>query len=204
MSTASQSLDHAKSTLIAGGVVLLATDTVLGLVALPSHANAVDKVFDLKKRPRAKNLPIMIANADQLVALGGKLTPTATALLCSDYMPGPLTIAVELDLDATPDWLSGRDECAVRIPDDAFLLSLLTDLGPLLVTSANLSGQDTPPTTAQALMHLNGAPNYVIHGSAKSQIPSSLVNCRAHPAKIERVGAVSAAVLQAILERSDA
>lgn len=196
--------EDAKSTLLAGGVVLLATDTVLGLVALPSHADAVDKVFDLKKRPGTKNLPIMIANAGQLVALGGKLTPSATALLSSRFMPGPLTIVLELDINAAPSWLAGRPECAIRIPNDDFLLSLLESLGPLLVTSANLSGQDTPLTTRLAMTQLNGAPDYVIHGTAKSDTPSSLVNCRVHPAKIERIGAVSSVDLQAILESSDA
>jgi L-threonylcarbamoyladenylate synthase len=91
----------------------------------------------------------------------------------------------------------------IRIPEDAFLLSLLNDLGPLMVTSANLSGQDTPQTTKQAMAQLNGTPNYVVHGTAKSHVPSTLVNCRVSPAKIERIGAVSEVQIKAILEHAD-
>jgi L-threonylcarbamoyladenylate synthase len=197
------SLNDAKKTLLAGGVVLLATDTVLGLVALPDNSDAVDKVYALKQRPRDKNLPIMVASADQITTLGGQMTPSAQRCLRSAFMPGPLTIAVALDTNATPDWLVGRTECAIRIPDDAFLLSLLTDLGPLVVTSANLSGRDTPQTTTQAMTQLNGTPDYTVHGSAKSQSPSTLVNCRVLPAKIERIGAVSEAEIKTILEHAD-
>lgn len=196
-------VNEAKQTLMSGGVVLLATDTVLGLVALPSDSSAVDKVYALKQRPREKNLPIMVASQDQIAALGGGITPSAQACLSSTYMPGPLTIAIELSADQTPDWLLGRAECAVRMPDDALLLALLTDLGPLMVTSANLSGHDTPHTTEQAITQLNGMPDYVVHGTAKSQIPSTLVNCRVSPAKIERIGAVPEAEINVLLERAN-
>jgi L-threonylcarbamoyladenylate synthase len=203
MSIDPHTVHEAKTTLLAGGVLLLATDTVLGLVALPSDSGAIDKVYALKQRPREKNLPLMVASADQIEGLGGQLTPSAQACLNSAYMPGPLTIAIEVNTSACPSWLLGRTECAIRIPEDAFLLSLLNDLGPLMVTSANLSGQDTPQTTKQAMAQLNGTPNYVVHGTAKSHVPSTLVNCRVSPAKIERIGAVSEVQIKAILEHAD-
>jgi L-threonylcarbamoyladenylate synthase len=196
-------LSEAQQTLAAGGVVLLATDTVLGLVALPSDSAAVDKVYALKKRPRDKNLPIMVASADQITAFGGQISPSARACLHSKYMPGPLTIAIELQAEMTPDWLLGRAECAIRIPDDALLLALLTNLGPLMVTSANLSGQDTPYRTDEAAAQLNGTPDYIVAGRSKSQAPSTLVNCRVTPPKIERIGAVPEAEINTILERAN-
>lgn len=196
-------LVEAQQALVSGGVVLLATDTVLGLVALPSDSTAVDKVYALKKRPRDKNLPIIVASADQITAFGGQISPSARACLNSKHMPGPLTIAIELQTEIAPSWLSGRAECAIRIPDDALLLALLTNLGPLMATSANLSGRDTPHTTDEAVIQLNGTPDYVVAGQAKSQAPSTLVNCRISPPKIERIGAVSEAEIAAILERAN-
>ncbi|MBU2868914.1 L-threonylcarbamoyladenylate synthase [Pacificibacter marinus] len=203
MSVDPRILGEAQETLTNGGVVLLPTDTVLGLVALPSDTQAVDKVYALKQRPRDKNLPIIVASADQITAFGGQITRSARACLDSQYMPGPLTIAIGLQANTTPKWLLGRAECAVRIPDDALLLALLTNLGPLMATSANLSGQDTPQTTQEAADQLNGTPDYVVAGHAKSQAPSTLVNCRVTPAKIERIGAVSEAEINAILEHID-
>lgn len=203
MSVDPRILAEAQQALAAGGVVLLATDTVLGLVALPSDNQAVDKVYALKQRPRDKNLPIIVACADQITAFGGQISASARACLNSRYMPGPLTIAIELNIDATPDWFLGRTECAIRIPDDALLLALLTNLGPLMATSANLSGRETPRTTDEAAAQLNGTPDYVIAGRAKSQAPSTLVNCRVTPPKTERIGAVSEAEINAILEPAD-
>lgn len=198
-----QNLSDAKATLMGGGVVLLATDTVLGLVALPHLSTAVDKVYALKQRPRDKNLPIMVASQDQITALGAQITPSALCCLRSEFMPGPLTIALRLNTQTAPKWLSGRAECAIRIPNDMFLLDLLTEMGPLVVTSANLSGWDTPHSTKQVMAQLNGMPDYVIDGTAKSQTPSTLVNCSTDPAKIERIGAVTAAQITAILEPVD-
>lgn len=203
MSVDPRILGEAQQALTTGGVVLLATDTVLGLVALPCDTQAVDKVYALKQRPRDKNLPIIVASADQIIAFGGQITTSARACLNSQYMPGPLTIAIGLQANTTPSWLLGRTECAIRIPDDALLLALLTSLGPLMATSANLSGQDTPQTTDEALSQLNGQPEYVIAGQAKSQEPSTLVNCHVTPAKIERIGAVPEAEITTILERAD-
>ncbi|RPE72095.1 L-threonylcarbamoyladenylate synthase [Pacificibacter maritimus] len=202
--TQQQSLfDQAKTTLAAGGVILLATDTVLGLVALPQRDDAVNKVYSLKQRPREKNLPIMVANVEQIKALGGQVTDSAQALLDSDFMPGALTLALALDPTLTPAWLEKRAECAIRIPKDTFLLALLTDLGPLMVTSANMSGETPADTTEQAMGLLNGQPDFVVHGTAPLQQPSTLVNCATMPAKIERIGAVSEAEITAILDRAN-
>ena len=59
----------------AGGVVLLPTDTVLGLATLPHIQAGVDRLYALKDRPRAKALPIMVASPAQLTDLGVIFTP---------------------------------------------------------------------------------------------------------------------------------
>ena len=75
----------------AGGVVLLPTDTVLGLATLPNIQAGVDRLYALKDRPRAKALPIMVATSEQLADLGVSLTPTIEQALASPFVPGALT-----------------------------------------------------------------------------------------------------------------
>ena len=174
-----------------GGVVFLPTDTVFGLAALPSRSEAVSRIFELKARPSQKNLPVMASSVDQLVSIGAQINDRVRRLTSSPFCPGPLSIAVGLDERLTPNWLRGRDELAFRIPKDEFLLAVLDEVGPLLVTSANRSGEGTARTVEDAISQLSGHPDLVIGGRECETVPSTLVNCRFSPPVIERIGAIS-------------
>ena len=80
-----------------GGVVLLPTDTVLGLAILPDSSEAVEKLYDLKERPRDKELPIMASNLNQIKGLGLIVSPNVEKLLNSPLVPGGLTIVANLN-----------------------------------------------------------------------------------------------------------
>ena len=184
----------------AGGVVLLPTDTVLGLAALPNMQAGVDRLYALKDRPRAKALPIMVATSAQLADLGVILTPAIEQALASPFVPGALTIAAEIDPQICPDWLAGRREIAFRIPDAPLLLEILRQVGPLLVTSANRAGHPTPANATAVLEQLMAAPDLVVEGLAGADVASTLINCTQSPAVIERLGAISHAQLTEYLE----
>ncbi|ALI54955.1 L-threonylcarbamoyladenylate synthase [Celeribacter marinus] len=183
----------------AGGVVLLPTDTVLGLAVSPQFDASVAQLYALKDRPREKNLPVMVADADQIEALGAYLTTSAKRLIASEFVPGAITLVMELGPD-TPAWLSGRDEIAVRIPDDDRLRAVLRETGPLLVTSANRSGCDTPHTAQDASAQLTATPSMVVDGTGHAGAPSTIVNCRVWPPEFIRIGAVSTAQIMALME----
>ena len=181
-----------------GGVALLPTDTVYGLAAAPMCNAAVDRVFALKRRPRTRNLPVMIASADQLADLDAEITEAASRLLRSGLMPGALTLALGIGLNA-PDWLRGRVEIAIRMPDHALMLAVLRETGPLFVTSANAHGSSTPESLRDALDQLDGAPDIAIDGGVLQTVPSTLVNCHRSPPVIERVGLIDEATVWKIL-----
>jgi len=180
----------------AGGVVLIPTDTVLGLAVLPEHAA---KIYRLKERPLEKNLPIMVANRAQLETLGMCLSAASKTLLASSFMPGALTLVDVLDPAKAPSWLEGREEMAVRIPNAPLLLSVLEEVGPLLVTSANRSGAQTPATSEEACAQLSGSVDLIIDGTGQQSAPSTIVNCASLPPKIEREGAVARADIRALI-----
>ena len=183
-----------------GGVVLLPTDTVYGLAVLPSFDRSVDRIFSLKGRPRNVNLPIMVSSQDELEALGFDVNVAATRLLRSPLVPGSLTIAMGFHNGPTPRWLEGRVEAAIRIPDDEWLLSVLRRTGPLLVTSANSHGRETPENLVDVLAQLQGAPDLAIDGGTLHTVPSTLVNCRLNPPVVERVGAIPEAEVMEFLK----
>jgi L-threonylcarbamoyladenylate synthase len=178
-----------------GGVVLLPTDTVFGLAVMPTSAEGVDRLYALKSRPRAKALPIMQANATQVFELGVIMSAAIEQALNCPFVPGALTIAAPIDPQNCIEWLQGRDEVAFRIPNSALLLDILAQVGPLLVSSANLAGAPTPRTVQGVLEQLTGQPDLVVEGEAGADVSSTLVNCSHSPAVIERIGAVSVAEL---------
>ena len=184
------SVDEIVGCLMGGGVVLLPTDTVYGLAVSPRFDESIDRLFALKRRPRNVNLPIMVASDDELEPLGFELSESARRLLRSPLVPGSLTLALGFQSDYRPGWLTGRDEAAIRIPNDERLLAVLRKTGPLLVTSANAHSADTPDNISDILAQLDGAPDLSIDGGKLKTTASTLVNCRVDPPQIERLGVV--------------
>ena len=173
-----------------GGVVLLPTDPVYGLAVNPNFDKSIDRLFALKRRPRNVNLPIMVWSDSELESLGFEISESARRLLRSPLIPGSLTLAMGFGSRQRPAWLEGREEAAVRIPNDELLLSVLRKTGPLLVTSANAHSAGTPDNVAEILDQLDGAPDLWIDGGILKTTASTLVNCRVDPPAIERVGVV--------------
>ena len=176
--------------LVKGGVVLLPTDTVYGLAVSPNFEASIDRLFALKRRPRNVNLPIMVSSEAELAPLGFEISEAAARLLRSPLIPGSLTLAMGFRSDYRPPWLEGRDEAAVRIPNDDRLLAVLRQTGPLLVTSANAHSAETPDNVEEILAQLDGAPDLWIDGGTLRTTASTLVNCRVDPPVIERLGVV--------------
>jgi L-threonylcarbamoyladenylate synthase len=141
----------------------------------------------------------MISSGDDVTALGGVLSTAAQRLLESKYVPGPLTIAVGVSPESLAPWLRGRDEFAVRMPDDERLLAIIERTGPLLVTSANRHAQEVRESVPDILSSLVHQPDLVIDDGMRDTVPSTLVNCHLSPPVIERVGAVSAQDIEAII-----
>jgi L-threonylcarbamoyladenylate synthase len=190
---------RAAACLLAGGVVLLPTDTVYGLAVHPEQDEAVTRLFALKGRPRSVNLPVMISSRDDILALGGIVNRAAELLLESKYVPGPLTLAIGVSPPDLAPWLRGRVEFAVRMPDDERLLEIIKTTGPLLVTSANLHAEQVRESVPAILSTLASQPDLVIDDGNRDTVPSTLVNCRLVPPVVERVGAVPEEEIEAIL-----
>jgi L-threonylcarbamoyladenylate synthase len=191
---------EAVSCLQSGGIVLAPTDTVYGLAVLPGRDASIDRLFQMKGRPRTVNLPVMITGEADATSLGAIISTSAAKLLASKYVPGPLTLALEVSASKAVPWLRGRIEVAVRIPDDQRLLAIIESVGPLLVTSANLHTEETHESVPDILASLRGTPDFVIDDGFRDVVPSTLVNCRLVPAIVERAGVVPSEEIEAILQ----
>ncbi len=190
----------AAAALMSGGIVVIPTDTVYGLAARPQDAGAVSAVYRAKGRPEGMHLPVLASTPDQVRALGVAFTPAAAAL-ARRWWPGPLTLAFGFEPGATrPDWLVGRDEVAVRIPDHDFLRGLIEQTGVLVVTSANPHGSPTPRTAREAASGLGDGVDLVVDGGALLEVPSTLINVHGGLVHVEREGAIPRHAVDELLE----
>jgi L-threonylcarbamoyladenylate synthase len=183
-----------------GGVVVVPTDTVYGLAARPDRPDAVRAVYRIKERPAALPLPILAASLDQVRALGVSVTDAA-AVLAGRWWPGPLTLAFGFAAAAPrPDWLAGRDEVAVRVPDLDSLRALLEHTGVLLTTSANPHGQPTARACVDVAAQLGDDVTLALDGGELDEVPSTLVNVHHLQVSVEREGAIARhEILRALL-----
>jgi L-threonylcarbamoyladenylate synthase len=182
-----------------GGVVVVPTDTVYGLAARPEDSEAVRAVYRAKGRPGGMHLPVLAASLDQVRALGVDVTD-AVGALAARWWPGPLTLAIGFGAgSARPDWLAGREEVAVRIPDHPFLHGLLRATGVLLVTSANPHGAPTARVADDVAASLGDSVDLIVDGGALTEVPSTLVNVRGGQAVVEREGVIPRAEIDDVL-----
>lgn len=128
-----------------GGIVTHPTDTCYGLACDPFNEEAVKKLYKLKGMPREKPLTWMVgsfAEARKIVNFSQKAIE-----LASEGWPGALTLVVPGKLHMVNGEWQG-----LRVPGDDFTLELLKRWGgPLITTSANLSGEEAPYSAEKAL-----------------------------------------------------
>ena len=155
--------ERAVGALRSGALVVLPTDTVYGVGALPDSAGGIDKLFEVKGRPREKAIPILAASFDDLHEVG--TFDARASALAEAFWPGALTMVLPRHRRFTID-LGGTDAktVAVRIPGDKTTQQILKQTGPLAVTSANHSGDPAATTVEAAREALGDAVEVYVDG----------------------------------------
>jgi len=154
-----------------GGLVAFPTETVYGIAVSAERPEAVERLYTLKGRSRGKPMTMMLADTAPIV----ERCPTihsAAKLLMKRFWPGPLTLVI-------PD-ASGR-MCGFRLPANPLARGLVRAAGvPLLVPSANRSGEPEATTADEVLRQLPEGLDLVIDGGpAEGGVPSSVVQVSA-------------------------
>ncbi|MCB0178827.1 MAG: threonylcarbamoyl-AMP synthase [Anaerolineae bacterium] len=196
----SQAIKLARRLLREGEVVALPTDTVYGLGANAFERIAVRQIFKLKQRPPDKPIPVFIYQIDDL-NLVARHVPNRAWPLLQEFWPGPLTVVLPKVAALPDDVTVGQDTVAVRIPDHPVSLELVIKFGrPLAVTSANLSGQPTPPTAQGVADQLGPALPLVLDGGpSPSSQPSTIIDLSTDPPRLLRQGPITIEALRPFL-----
>jgi L-threonylcarbamoyladenylate synthase len=186
-----------------GGVVAIPTDTVYGLAASLSHEEAIEELFRIKGRPEDRAIVLLVDKVDQAESVG-VFSPAARAL-AERFWPGPLTLVLPQAPEAKlPAVLTGgRSTIGVRLPDHPCPRFLAGILGPLPVTSANLSGGPDSTEVAVMMAQLAERLSLVLDGGpTQFGGPSTVVDCSGERPCILRAGVLEPARLAALLDEA--
>lgn len=196
--SADDTLPRALDVLRAGGLVAFPTDTVYGVGALAFDGKAIESIYAAKDRPIEKAIPILIGGLDDLAKVAIDI-PDAARKLASRFWPGPLTILVPKRGDL-PESVSATVTIGARVPDHEIARALLQAAGPMAVTSANISGAQSPVSAQEVFEQLGGRIPLIIDGGrTPGGVPSTLVDCTARELRILREGPIALEELLAAL-----
>jgi tRNA threonylcarbamoyl adenosine modification protein (Sua5/YciO/YrdC/YwlC family) len=132
-----------------GELVVIPTDTVYGIAADAFDPAAVQRLLDAKGRDRQSPPPVLIPGIPTLDALA-ETVPQAVRDLVAEFWPGGLTIVLPAQPSLAWDLGETNGTVALRMPRDTIALELLSETGPLAVSSANLTGRPAARTAAEA------------------------------------------------------
>lgn len=190
-------VDEVVAVLGDGGLVVVPTDTVYGLVAAGDDAAAVARIFAAKRRPIEHRIAVLVADtavAASLVVLG-----EAGRRLADTFWPGALTLVGHRTPAAAAVVVGDEHTLGVRCPDHELVRALARRLGPLAATSANRSGMSTPRDAAAAAAALDLVPDLVVDGGRLESTASTVVDVTGPVPWVRRQGAVSAAEVHAVV-----
>ncbi|HZH98982.1 MAG TPA: L-threonylcarbamoyladenylate synthase [Fimbriimonadaceae bacterium] len=197
-----QNIQRAAEILLDGDLVVMPTETVYGIAADATNAEAVRRIFEAKQRPTDNPLIIHISDFIQLEDVVGEWNDTAD-ILANRFWPGPLTLILKksemIPLEAT----AGLDTVAVRMPAHPVALELIEVAGiPVAAPSANrfmhlspTRAEHVAPEIAEKIeMILDGGPCVV-------GLESTVIDVTTESPRILRPGGVSRGEIQAALGR---
>lgn len=173
-----------------GQVVGLPTDTVYGIGVDPMQEQAVARLFELKGRPAAKPIGLLVASLEQAAEIGE--IDGVAAELASRHWPGALTLVVTPKV-ILADWVGDaqRRTVGLRVPDHEITLELLSAAGPLAVTSANPSGGGESLNDEEARAVFGDRVAVYIPGRAPGGASSTVVDATGGEPVVLRPGPVS-------------
>ncbi len=181
----------------AGDAIVVPTDTLYGLAALPTVTGAVDQLFVLKGRPADMPIAVLVAGLEQVEELA-ELSDAARRL-AGAFWPGPLTMVLRRKQEVDLPLGEPHETIGVRWPDHPVIAAIATELGALATTSANRTGEPTPAEAGAAAAALTGPVAVVLDGGPCSGAASTVVDLTGDDLRVLREGAITEAQLRAVI-----
>jgi L-threonylcarbamoyladenylate synthase len=175
-----------------GGVVAFPTDTVYCLGARYNSVPALERIYEIKQRPRRLALPVIVSSKSQIEEVVDHIPALALPFI-EKYMPGAMTLIMPRGKSVHDIITSGKDTVAVRIPLHQMTIDIIEGVGsPLAGTSANTSGEPSNITASNVFKQIGDKADLVIDdGKCPIGIVSTIIDVTGDVPVILREGAVS-------------
>jgi len=174
-----------------GGVAIIPTDTVYGLVGDATSENVIKKVFLIKQRENTKPLLILISNFDMLKKYVKNISPLELEII-NKFWPGPLTIIFQNKKNLSDLLTANKSEIAIRMPNDERLLDLINKLNkPIIATSANIAHEKTITSIDLLEDKIKNNVDYIYDGGFLEDNPSTIIKVIDNKVIIVRDGIIS-------------
>ncbi|MEK7169734.1 MAG: L-threonylcarbamoyladenylate synthase [Patescibacteria group bacterium] len=172
-----------------GGIAVIPTDTLYGVVARAHDKEAAARLFTLRRATTPKPFIILIDDISRLPEFGVRITPAEQTFL-KKIWPGKVSVIL-------PCWTKrfsylhlGTNTLAFRLPKSKKLQKLLAETGPLLAPSANPEGQQPAKTITEAKKYFGNTVDAYFSAGRMSGEPSTLVSLLSGKPVVLREGAV--------------
>jgi L-threonylcarbamoyladenylate synthase len=181
----------AAEALLRGSVIGFPTDTFYGLGCSLIDVAAVEMLFRLKRRPAERAIISLIDDPQQVDALADNV-PDVARVLMRRFWPGPLSLVFRASPLVPAGARGPRDSVALRWPDHALSIALVRAVGgPIVASSANLSGQPPARTAAEVARVFGNQLALVLDGgAARAEQPSTLADVSRGRVEVLRPGAI--------------
>ncbi|MFD9725098.1 L-threonylcarbamoyladenylate synthase [Streptomyces sp. NPDC059072] len=192
-------LREAASAVRRGELVVLPTDTLYGIGADAFSPEAVHDLLAAKGRGRGMPTPVLIGSPNTLHGLVTDFSEQAWELVDA-FWPGALTLVAKHQPSLSWDLGDTQGTVAVRMPLHPVAIELLTEVGPMAVSSANISGQPAPEDCDAARTMLGDSVSVYLDGGPTPGIePSSIVDVTGKVPVLLRAGALTAEQLREVV-----
>ncbi len=184
-----------------GGLVAFPTETVYGLGANATDADAAKKIYAAKGRP--SDNPLIIHIADPEDAEKYAITNECYYRLAKAFMPGPLTVILPKKDTVPSSVTGGLDTVAVRCPAHPLANAFIRECGVAVAApSANISGSPSPTAAEHVIRDMNGRVDMIIDGgNCEIGLESTIIKLDGNKATLLRPGAVTCDALSIVCEK---
>lgn len=172
-----------------GGIIAYPTESYYALGVNAGDGEALERLYELKKRPADKPMPVIVGGTDGLSFLVEDVPGQGKSLM-EKFWPGPLTLIFNA-VDDVPSLLTGgTGKVAVRIPGKSAALYLAESIKlPITATSANPSGEAPAKTPDEVTAYFEDEIDLLIDGGkSPGGMPSTIVDVTVTPPRILREG----------------
>ena len=177
--------DSGTEILNTGGVGVLLTDTIFGLVGRALNKKAVERIYRIKGRDENKPFIILISSIKDLERFD--ISPDEETMeLLKKFWPGPVSVILNCPSEKFKYLHRNTKSLAFRLPKKSSLRRLIKITGPLVAPSANPQGLPPARTAKEAQMYFGDAVDFYKRGGRPKSKSSTLVDLRGKSPKILR------------------